>query len=283
MIRVAEKGIGMSRGSVLVAILVMMPAVAAAQRPGGVAGGGRVATGAPRAGGTVARMAPAPPAHFSVRLQPAAPRRGTAIIRGRNGARTTNHRVHVNQNIVPFGPFGETEFQDVPGLGFDFPHLAATSGNRNPHFRSFGGVFPFGFNGFLLGAPPVILEEAEAADTPDARQEAEVQEVVAENARLREAVRLGRSRNRAAESARAARESAPEASEPRAPEPEKTAEYVFVRSDGSLVFAVGYSWDKDILRYVTRDGVRRTIKREALDLNATQEFNEQRGLSFHLG
>jgi len=71
--------------------------------------------------------------------------------------------------------------------------------------------------------------------------------------------------------------------EPRAPEPEKTAEYVFVRSDGSLVFAVGYSWDKDILRYVTRDGVRRTIKREALDLNATQEFNEQRGLSFHLG
>ena len=125
----------------------------------------------------------------------------------------------------------------------------------------------------------MILEETEGTD---ARQDAEVQEVVAENARLREAVRLGRSRNRAAESDRAARESAPAESEP-AREPEKTTEYVFVRRDGGLVFAVGYSWDKDTLRYVTRDGVRRTIKREALDLNATQEFNEQRGLNFHLG
>src|SRR2546423_9289977 len=270
----------MSRRSVLVASLVMAPGVAAAQRPGGTAGGGYVAVGAPRAGvaGTVGHMAPGSPAHFSVRLQPSAPRAGGAIVRG-HGIRT-NHRPRTNVNVVPFGPFGETDFQDAPGLGFDFPHLAAINANRHPRFQGFGGVFPFGFNGFLLGAPPMILEET---DGTDARQDAEVQEVVAENARLREAVRLGRSRNRAAESDRAARESAPEASEPRAPEPEKTAEYVFVRSDGSLVFAVGYSWDKDILRYVTRDGVRRTIKREALDLNATQEFNEQRGLSFHLG
>jgi hypothetical protein len=271
----------MSRGSVLVAILVIAPGVAAAQRPGGMAGGGHVGGGVPRAGGgTVARMAPAAPAHFSVRLQLAAPRASGAMVRG-HGIRT--HRSPTNVSVVPFGPFGGTEFQDAPGLGFDFPHLAAINANRRPHFRNFGGVFPFGFNGFLLGAPTMILEEG-VADTSqaDERQDAEVQEVAAENARLREAVRLGRSRNRAAESDRAVRDSAPTESEPQR-EQEKTTEYVFVRRDGSLVFAVGYSWDKDTLRYVTLDGVRRTIKREALDLNATQEFNEQRGLSFHLG
>ena len=271
----------MNRGSVLVAILALAPGMAAGQHPGGMAGAGHVGAGAPHAAGTVVRTAPPSPAHFSVRLQPATPRSGGTILRGHG---TRNSHRPVNQNVLPFGPFGETDFQDAPGLGFDFPHLAAVNANRHPHFRNFGGVFPFGFNGFLLGAPPVIVEEGEpgeAAQT-DARQDPEVQEVVAENARLREAVRLGRTRSRSAEAASAAGEPASREREA-APEPEKTTEYVFVRRDGSLVFALGYSWDKDTLRYVTPDGTRRTIKRDALDLNATQEFNEQRGLNFHLG
>jgi hypothetical protein len=55
---------------------------------------------------------------------------------------------------------------------------------------------------------------------------------------------------------------------------------VFVRRDGGLVFAVAYSWQNGMLRYVTHDGMRRTIARDAIDLTATQQFNEQRGLSF---
>jgi hypothetical protein len=208
-----------------------------------------------------------------------APRSG-AVVRGHNIR--TNQRPRTNVNVVPFGPFGDTEFQDAPGLGFDFPHLAAINANRHTRFRSFGGVFPFGFNGFLLGAPPVIVEDAAPTEAVDERQDVEVRELAAENAHLREAVRLGRSRSRAAETDSAAREIAPREIEA-APEPEKTNPYVFVRRDGSLVFALGYSWDKDTLRYVTTDGARRTIKREALDLPATQEFNEQRGLNFHLG
>jgi len=66
---------------------------------------------------------------------------------------------------------------------------------------------------------------------------------------------------------------------PRAPA-EDPAEYVFVRRDGGLIFAVAYSWENGTLRYVTPDGMRRTIAREAIDLTATQQFNEQRGLSF---
>jgi hypothetical protein len=41
-----------------------------------------------------------------------------------------------------------------------------------------------------------------------------------------------------------------------------------------------YSWDNGTLRYITRVGVRRSVTRDALDMDATQQFNEQRGLSF---
>jgi hypothetical protein len=55
-----------------------------------------------------------------------------------------------------------------------------------------------------------------------------------------------------------------------------------VRRDGSLVFAVAYAWENSTLRYVTPDGLRHTIGRDALDLNATQQFNEQRGINFRI-
>jgi len=62
----------------------------------------------------------------------------------------------------------------------------------------------------------------------------------------------------------------------------ESEQYVFVRRDGTLFFAVAYSWDNQTLRYITQEGLRRTVTREALDLAATQQFNEQRGLNFIL-
>ena len=47
-----------------------------------------------------------------------------------------------------------------------------------------------------------------------------------------------------------------------------------------MFFAVAYSWDQGSLRYVSSEGLRRTVSREALDLDATQQFNEQRGMTF---
>jgi hypothetical protein len=80
-------------------------------------------------------------------------------------------------------------------------------------------------------------------------------------------------RSRGSRSAEAQPESAP------AP-PRDVEQYVFVRRDGSLVFAVAYTWENGTLRYITPDGLRRSIGRDALDLNATQQFNEQRGVDF---
>jgi hypothetical protein len=64
--------------------------------------------------------------------------------------------------------------------------------------------------------------------------------------------------------------------------PRLTEEFVFVRRDGTLFFAVAYAWENGTLRYVTSEGLRHTVTRETLDLNATQQFNEQRGLNFRL-
>jgi hypothetical protein len=64
-------------------------------------------------------------------------------------------------------------------------------------------------------------------------------------------------------------------------EPQKPSEqYVFVRRDGSVFFAVAYTWDAGNLYYVTQEGLRRSATRDSLDLDATQQFNEQRGLNF---
>ena len=78
------------------------------------------------------------------------------------------------------------------------------------------------------------------------------------------------------------RESAPVVSaEPAQAAQRETEQYVFVRRDGTVFFAVAYSWDSGMLRYVTQEGLRRSVAGDALDLGATQQFNEQLGLSFH--
>lgn len=66
------------------------------------------------------------------------------------------------------------------------------------------------------------------------------------------------------------------------PLPPEQTEYVFVRQDGSLIFAVAYSLINDRLQYVTAEGLRRTIPLNTLDFAATQQFNEQRGVSVRL-
>jgi hypothetical protein len=155
-------------------------------------------------------------------------------------------------------PLFPTEENSVPGLGFDFPHFAAVNQNR-VRSRFDRSELGFGFGGFLL-EPSVIVVE----------QPGEAQPVVEETA--------------AANSAPA--ETERDLSEQFLPAPvvsapvHDSAEYVFVRRDGSLLFAVAYSWENGTLRYVTKDGLRRSVTEDALDMDATQRFNEQRGLSF---
>ena len=263
----------MQRLGVLAVMALSLPGLAAAQRGGGMAGGGFA--GGHAGGGFVAGHVGVPAAHAAVapRAFAAAPR---TTMRASSSGPASTLRVGnpvrsrtVNRSPRPdnfSGEFGDVSFNDVPGLGFDFPHLAAISGGRHHHrFDGFFGGFPFFDSGFLFGSPSVIIEQ-----TPPAEAQPQAEDAIAGDA---------------VEPAR--RPTRPyyevnlnPAPAPSAPQPEEE-QYVFVRRDGGLLFAVAYSWDDSMLRYITPDGIRRSITREALDLQATEQFNEQRGVNFH--
>jgi len=254
----------MGKLSAVAMIVLFIPALAAAQHRGGMP-----AMAAPFHGGAVVSRAASAPARSTMRVQSgtqSAARIGAPALRTRSNGVRIMHR----NNSNPFGFNGTTDFLDVPGLGFDYSHLAAVSGNHRRHGSGFGGEFPFGSGGFLFG-PSVIVEEVPAAES---------QPTVVEDQVADDAPEVQRPPRRARAS-REASEPQPESTLAPAPQPDPE-QFVFVRRDGGLVFAVAYSWDNGTLRYVTPEGLRRSMGREALDLNATQQFNEQRGLNFRV-
>jgi hypothetical protein len=152
----------------------------------------------------------------------------------------------------------------VPGLGFDEVHLAAVCPNGVGTGRFGQGApffFPFFDGGYYMPSVPVD-EEAAATDA----QQQESAEADARDARRR---------------IRNIQPAAPVAEAEQTPIRD-SEQYVFVRRDGTVFFAVAYAWDNGTLRYVTSEGLRRNIAKNALDLDATVQFNEQRGLNFRL-
>lgn len=173
--------------------------------------------------------------------------------------------VKMNMPFPNNGYYNNGDFNDggipVPGLGFDYVHFAAVHpGVFNHHFHG-GGVVPF-----IGGGIYVPFEYySEPYPAPEQPAEPEVEPEQAQAAQQQEystppAYAPPRERSNTA----------------LAPSPE----YIFVRRDGSVFFAVAYSSSNGSLQYITRDGFRRVIPITTLDLDATSQFNEQRGLSF---
>lgn len=246
-------------------ILVFSP-LATAQHHNGM-GGGMVAAGpavaaAPHAVVTAPHAAGSAPhagARLSTGVHMATAPVGThrTQVNGITNA-TANHHLNVMSGLANL-PVFPTDFTNSPGLGFDYPHLAAVNSGRM--HRHLDGGASFGFGGFLLSSPGVVVVEG---------QPGESQQPVPEDNAVANAN---------------ARDNGPDLDAQFLPVPapvRDAAEYVFVRRDGSLLFAVAYSWDNGTLRYVTRDGLRRSVAQDTLDMDATQQFNEQRGLNFRV-
>ncbi len=171
---------------------------------------------------------------------------------------------HVPNPVDPVFPNGNnvTNGYPVPGLGFDYPHYFATHPNagRCRHCFGNGFVVPFGDGGFYIPMPmyaeqPAEVQPAEATDAGD--QAAQAEEPPEQNY--------------------------PNPPARVAPQPvPKQSEYVFVRRDGTLIFAVAYSWISDRLQYVSEEGLRRTVPLNTIDMDATQQFNDQRGVPIRL-
>jgi hypothetical protein len=241
----------MRRILILAGLISAIPAFASAQHRGGMAGTGQ----------------PIVVSHIAVGPVPVGARGATGVHPGsgvvivhRLGA---NRNLHRSVNIASLPAF-RTEFANAPGLGFDFSHMAAVNGRRG-HGRFFGAN-SFGFSGFLLSSPGVIVDEGQPVENQPVAEE-----IAATNRAEGEDVRGSEGRDFTSAVSRAA------------PAPQHdAAEYVFVRRDGGLVFAVAYSWDHGTLRYITREGMRGSVMQGALDMEATQQFNEQRGVDFRL-
>jgi len=182
---------------------------------------------------------------------------------GWNQPHTTRRRNFSTDPVFPNGGFSNGD-NPVPGLGFDYPHFFAVHPNAGRHhFRHDSGfVIPFIDGGFYLPVP-MSADQGTVAPQPE-DSEAANQPAPSEQNSARDNDRNLRDRMR---------------SEPLPPE---QTEYVFVRQDGSLIFAVAYSLINDRLQYVTAEGLRRTIPLNTLDFAATQQFNEQRGVSIRL-
>jgi hypothetical protein len=276
----------------------------AAQRGGGVAASGMRAMpaapmggvhaaapmggvhAAPRAGVRMAQMRGAPQMHSAVPVHPGV--HGAAP-----GARPTtshkpaghpvfpqppispspgNHGVSFVPNpFTPGFPFlpGANDFfastYPAPGLGFDYAHFFAIHPNWGRFHPVDGVVLPFfGGGGFYMPVPyytPSTPQEEE-----EERQQANTnqQPVSNQQATAEEPAAPSRTRSGSYMSS------------------EPVPEFVFVKHDGSMFSAVAYSWTKDKLQYVTKEGLRRTTGIDTLDLAATERMNEERGNTVNL-
>jgi hypothetical protein len=158
----------------------------------------------------------------------------------------------------------------VPGLGFDYAHVAATHPkgvhDRDRNRRDSGGFFPLFFGGgYYMPLFPDDIEEAPAAEAQAADGgQPEPQQYAARPGDYEP------------------RQNRPPATQAAAEQEAEAEPYVFVRRDGTVFFATAYAWENGTLRYITAEGLRRTVTADKLDLDATQQFNEQRGLTFRL-
>jgi hypothetical protein len=164
----------------------------------------------------------------------------------------------------------------VPGLGFDYPHLAAVGGTFRGNPPVFGRgshhqgnfVTPLFFGGFPY--------YSDYSDYSDYQQQPQQPQVIVIQQPAPAAT---------TDQSAPAREMAPEAAQP-APPPtpvREVGEFILVRRDGRVLFASVFSVTGNQVQYVTPEGIRRALPLTDLDTVATQQMNEARGttLQFH--
>ncbi len=175
-------------------------------------------------------------------------------------------------NAFAIGTFGTFP---APGLGFDFAHLAAinrnfkvsdisvlTSLQRLALVQSLAPIAPFAVPFFSTPAPVIVMQQPPV--------------VLVQQPAVQEAAYETPGRARYAEPK--------ENVEPaRPPEPPReVGEFVLVRRDGRLVFAVAFTTQGDLLTYISREGIRRSMPLAELDIEATRRMNEERGTTLQL-
>jgi hypothetical protein len=174
----------------------------------------------------------------------------------------------LNPNFAPL--------RGVPGLGFDFPHLAAIQGPSRGRFgrgdRDRGGFFtPLFFDGgwpyypYDNGYP---YDTASPEDYTGAAQQPPIFVVPQPQP------------NTSAPAEAAPRQAATPQAPP--PPPPELGQLILVRSDGEVLLAVAFTVRNGQLTYITNEGTKRSFPVSELDKQATQQMNDANGTSVSL-
>lgn len=159
----------------------------------------------------------------------------------------------VRDNFCSTQPLNNFGANPTPGFGFDYAHFFAVHPTWNTCSQFSGSVVPWYGNGGGYYPYPYTAQETEQENTSSEQPESNRVVYVP-----------------APPAASSSPSSTYTPTEP-------VVEFVFVKHDGSKFFAVAYSWNKDKLQYVTKEGLRRTTGIDTLDLAATERMNEERG------
>lgn len=265
-------------GAVLGSILAVC--VAGAQtRGGGVSG--RMSSAAVR---PMARFSGSSPARFAT---------GATAVRPATAFRISSSG-HVVSGFTPFGyTAGNGGGIGVPGLGFDYPHLAAISGSlRGESGRGFerrrhsgqGYIVPIFYGGYPYY--PYYYDSSLDYDEPeqqDQQQPYQAQPYPPEQQPqiivIQEPVPAAAQQAVDPQGSDAGNDAGQSAVLPRAPEAPapSVGELVLIRKDGQVLFATAFTVVGNQLRYVTTEGILRKFPVAELDSDATQQMNEARG------
>jgi hypothetical protein len=171
---------------------------------------------------------------------------------------------------------GTNNFSGVPGLGFDFPHLAAVGGLRNNSSSSFGRTGHHGQDTFvpiLFGGYPYYYDDTgsdQTNESPAQLSQTQPQVIV-----IQQPVPAQQGADSAErDAAGTASTSLPDTQAAVVPD---VGDFILVRRDGRLVFASLFSVVGTQVQYITPEGIRRTVAVADLDTDATQQMNEARG------
>lgn len=176
--------------------------------------------------------------------------------------------------------FSFDSFSGVPGLGFDFPHLAAISGAQSNNIQHFGHNGFRGQGAFIpifFGGYPYAYDDL-GNDQQD-QQAAQPSQPQPQIIVIQQPV-----------PAQQTADSGNDAGNVTAPQPDVEAavpipdvgDFILVRRDGRILFASVFSVVGAQLQYVTPEGIRHTLAISDLDANATQQMNEARGTTVQI-
>jgi hypothetical protein len=205
---------------------------------------------------------------------------------GTHGSTSSTRGATTSNDMVLDGDSGLT-LQDllnpVPGLGFDYEHLAAINSNLSVRalidpvtqlrlaqaerlLRDSGGVTPV-----FLGGYGGYGDYGDYGSQPAEAQQPQPQIIVLQQPAPKPAPQVEEAPALEPAAAPAPAESRPDADQ-----------FILVLRDGSRITAVAFSRQDSRIVYITPEGNRRSLAISGLDAAATIRVNEERGTSLQL-